>query len=376
MKVSKVVNSLSVNTAVVISSCKAQSMSAQLQQNVAALQKEGRVLIGVGFGLFLCLLTSGKVEAANFSKTKVVDYNTPIPSGTGNFNALSTPALDKGSVAFSGSGDSQSSTYTNTGIYTNIGGVLNVVVDYKTLVPGGTGNFQHLGEYWIENGRVAFAGSQDRGGPLFEQGIYTNLGGSLNVVASGIGVLKSPVLNNGSVAFLEAPEFRSFFPGQQAIYTNVGGTLNTVVDRTNFAFLGRPSLDNGSVAFIGSSSYMVTPDRPGVYTKVDASLKAIADTNTPIPGGAGNFNNFGEVSLSNGSVAFVGFGSGQQQGIYTNLGGSLNVVADTNTPIPNRTGNFTSFSSTLSLNKGNIAFVGTGTSSQGIYTPLVGCSRK
>ena len=44
---------------------------------------------------------------------------------------------------------------------------------------------------------------------------------------------------------------------------------------------------------------------------VDFDIVVIADLNTPIPGGSGNFTSFGSTSLDGGNVAFRGLGSGQ-----------------------------------------------------------------
>lgn len=90
----------------------------------------------------------------------------------------------------------------------------------------------------------------------------------------------------------------------------------------------------------------------------------VADTSTPIPGGSGNFGAFiGVPSISGGNVAFDGsVGSdGFMPGIYSNIGGSLNVVADEATPIPGGSGNFGNFGD-LSISGGNVAFLGGGSS--------------
>jgi hypothetical protein len=67
----------------------------------------------------------------------------------------------------------------------------------------------------------------------------------------------------------------------------------------------------------------------------------IADTSTPIPNGTGAFTSFLVVtpSVSGSTVAFYGAGSGNQRGIYSSPigGGTLTVVADVTTAIPNGT---------------------------------------
>ena len=81
------------------------------------------------------------------------------------------------------------------------------------------------------------------------------------------------------------------------------------------------------------------------------TLVTVADANTAIPGGTGNFTNFSQPWLWDGTVvfrgigegAFVGIGVGDQDGIYAYDGTTLRVVADSNTPIPGPIGNFVSF---------------------------------
>jgi hypothetical protein len=107
----------------------------------------------------------------------------------------------------------------------------------------------------------------------------------------------------------------------------------------------------------------------GIYLDTPAAgLGVVADLNTAIPGGTGNFTDFDYPSLEGASVAFKAYGSGQK-GVYSDVGGSLGVVADLNTPIPDGTGNFTDFGYIVSLDGGNVAFQAEGASGQkGIYT--------
>ena len=64
-----------------------------------------------------------------------------------------------------------------------------------------------------------------------------------------------------------------------------------------------------------------------------------------MPGGTGTFTGFGELALARTGVAFTASGSVSggralpRVGVYTNAGGPLTVVADQNTPIPDRTAN-------------------------------------
>jgi hypothetical protein len=64
----------------------------------------------------------------------------------------------------------------------------------------------------------------------------------------------------------------------------------------------------------------------------------VADTQTPIPGGFSVFDDLGNpVSLDTiESEAFLGIAN-PAEGIYTNVGGSVVLVADENTAIPGGT---------------------------------------
>ena len=124
-------------------------------------------------------------------------------------------------------------------------------------------------------------------------------------------------------------------------------------------------------------------NQSGVYSDVGGTLHAVANTSTPIPNGVGNFTSFlvffadlfvaaADGSFNSGNVAFPALGSGGQQGIYSDVGGSLQSVADISTPIPNGSGFFTAFGSP-SLDSGNIALQGYGSNGQtGIFTNIGG----
>jgi hypothetical protein len=114
----------------------------------------------------------------------------------------------------------------------------------------------------------------------------------------------------------------------------------------------------------------------------------VVDTTTPIPGGTGNFIFFTDpftttlmdsrpaTSIENGIVVFSGSGPSGQEGMYAAaVGGSITTIADTNTPLPDVTGNFRLFG-TPSLSQGNLAFPASdviGPLAQGAYfAPLGG----
>jgi hypothetical protein len=92
------------------------------------------------------------------------------------------------------------------------------------------------------------------------------------------------------------------------------------------------------LAFVGSGS----GGQQGVYSvslsapQVGSPLR-VADTATPIPGGSGNFASFSAVSVSDTDVAFLGHGSASQTGIYDMTGGQLRKVISVGDAIQGKT---------------------------------------
>lgn len=330
--------------------------------------------------LSLSLLAGGEAEAVSFTFEKIVDTSTPIPGGTSTFKGFDFVelSLDNGDMAFAAGNDQKGIG----GVYTSIAGELNVVADMNTSIPGGTTTFEVVGSPSLDDGNVAFSG----GGLLNEyfyfeeQGIYTNIGGKLNVVADtntpvpgDISTFAdssySPSLDDGNVAFTGVGSNGDV----NGVYTSIDGELDVVADanttvpggKNTFERVRFPSLDDGNVAFEGES-FGESGFQYGIYTNIGGTLNVIADRNTPIPGGTGTFEYLNSPSLSDESVAFSGGifdqdTSGRNvpvgRGIYTSTGGVLNVIADTSTPIPDGTGIFEAFT-TPSLDNGSVAFLG------------------
>jgi hypothetical protein len=115
------------------------------------------------------------------------------------------------------------------------------------------------------------------------------------------------------------------------------------------------SIENGVVVFSGSGP----SGQQGIYAAaIGGSITILADTNTPLPDGTDNFRLFGTPSLSQGNVAFSGATELVQpaQGVYfAPLGGSIRTVADRNTLVPDGIGVFRGIGG-VSLDGGNVAF--------------------
>jgi Thrombospondin type 3 repeat len=91
---------------------------------------------------------------------------------------------------------------------------------------------------------------------------------------------------------------------------------------------------------------------------VDVGFVTIADTQTPIPGGVGNFTAFFYHSIDSSGVAFVGSGSsvpGSQKGVYLWSGGMLQRIADRSMQAPGTGFNFADFED-VSIEDGSVAF--------------------
>lgn len=264
---------------------------------------------------------------------KIVDTATPVPGGTGNFSELGSPVMSGGKIAFRG----------NSGIYTrNVLGnsTLSALVDTNTTIPGGTETFSWFsGTPGFDNGDIAFKASTFSG---------TGTGGMYIYLSGGQGYMVA--------------DTNTQIPGETV----------------NFTDFGDPWLYEHQVVFRGRGS-----GKDGIYTAVaGGALQVVADKNTPIPNGTGNFTDFGNIfnnffmagipTVDDGNVVFRGRGVDGQDGIYmSDSSGALHVVADKNTPIPDGTGNFTSFASSILagvIKDGKVAFVGQGSGGQlGIY---------
>lgn len=193
---------------------------------------------------------------------------------------------------------------------------LSKIADENTAIPGGNTNFMGFGLPSIDGSNVAFIGVS----PLYESGIYLSSGGTLTKIVDG----NTPVPDGVS---------------------NLGGYGSEVsLSGSNVAFHSQPPLQ-GSIQ--------------GVYARIDGTLQVVADGSTPYAGG-GFFEGFGSeaVSISGRSVAFIGVGSNNRYGVDVSSNGTVNLVADTTTGIPNGTGNFTFQYFQTSLSDGHVAMRG------------------
>lgn len=352
--------------------------------------------------------------------------------------AFSPPVLnDAGEVAFLGVTGTEIDISNEFGIWTNVGGTLAAVAREGNDGPGpnlGAGvefAFNGLKNPPVFNdaGEVAFLGILTGTGvdSTNSQGIWTNAGGTLAVVARsgsdgpgpnvGVGVefslLDQPFINAaGEIAFLGRVTGAGVdATNNTGIWTNAGGTLS-VAARTGtdgpgpnvgagvqFSAMRDPAInDAGEVAFLGflTGTGVDNTNRTGIWTNAGGALAVVARSGSDGPGpnlGAGvefsgflsllsfepqAFNAAGEVAfraLLNGT----GVDSTNNQGIWTNVGGTLSAVARTGSDGPgpglDPGVHFAFFDAPILNATGEVAFLGglTGTgvdstNDQGLWT--------
>jgi hypothetical protein len=260
------------------------------------------------------------------------------------------------------------------------GSPLNVVADTTTAIPGGTGNFTAFtgnslfpGNPTISGQSVVFFGAGSSG----QQGIYSfpvdpiypngpikiadlnttvpDGSGHFTTFTTSAGFPSTPLLSGNHVVFwaggssgqqgIYSFPVNPIFPGQPIkiadLNTAIPGGIGNFTD-----FVGNPAFPTGPVG-----SFPTNPLFPG----------------SPVFPGGPVFPNAPVYPGNPIDVAFQAYGAGGQAGIYASINGALVRVADTNTAIPGGTGNFTGFSG-LSVSGNMVAFTGTGANGQsGIY---------
>ncbi len=160
------------------------------------------------------------------------------------------------------------------------------------------------------------------------------------------------------------------------IYTESGGVLGLIAQGAmtplpggagQFCGAQDPSIGGGTVAFSGSG----VGTGNAIYADFAGTLELVADTSTPVPGGVGNFLALGGHAADGESVVFAGRDNGgppANYGLYIYSGGSLEVLVDSNTPVP---GSGTTFGSTAlgspAVDAGDVVFVGSNSGSSSAH---------
>lgn len=337
----------------------------------------------------------------NYTFTKVADTTMAAPGGQGTFLSMGQIALDEqGNFAFRGSDHAGPRVYV--GPITNPAAMLPRY-SVGDPAPDAASIFVDISSPTISQGKVAFRAMASNG----IHGIYSDQDGPLvraadtnTLIPSGWGrftAFSQPWLWDDVLVFRGIGQ-----DGQDGIYAFDGTTLRMVADGGTFMpsvfpfrtfdsfgtlpvspgfydwLPGTPAFDNGMIVFYGKG-----PTRQGIYREINGSLQRIADTTTAIPSGTGNFTSFDGSELAanvcGNMIAFHGKGT-NQAGIYKWLNGALSVVVNTSTTIPGKAVPFTNFGTQgYGLDVGNSAFLGSGAGGgtlQAVYHSKSGVLRR
>lgn len=341
----------------------------------------------IGSGLVLCLSLC-ELLAQRPVILKIADTQSTIPL-TPPLRDFTRPAISRGIVAFCvvGEGGYQGIFHTNARSFTRL-------ADTETEVPGGGGGPFTNFSFGLDRICPSFDSLRGvfKGNSAGLNGIYLGFGGPdpAKVAARGdvspggealLNLFARPSIDfdddlGGQVVF-QAYAAGKFPSLQPAIFSYPVGAAQTaeearVVVRKGDPFPGRageffadftdPVVDDGTIAFRGFG----TDGSSGIFLipAGTSRLTTVAVDGTPVPRGEGNFTGFAGrfssqvVATSDGNVAFRGDGSGGQQGIYAQIDGVLERIADLNTPVPGTEGNFTAFfDEPVSIDGENVAFV-------------------
>lgn len=315
---------------------------------------------------------STRVEPASpIPATIIADTNTPVPGGQGNFTFFTFPTIGGYGVAFQGSDASQ-----DNNIFISSGGQLEVLVRENAPYPE-LGAFTSLGRPSAGDDQVAFWGEGLLGGP----GIYTARHNELSVVANtliavpgGTGNFTKfgtdiPGIAGNLVAFVGYSE-----DGKPGVYAGTpgAGEVSLVANsqtavpegQGNFTSFSGPAVSGNQVAFFANNT-STSPIQAGIYiAEVGGAVIKVADLQTAAPDGSGMFQGFTVPTLSNGVVAFVSINQ-SGSGVYRWASGSLTTVANVNTQVPGQQATFGGFNNSAPSSAGStIAF--NATSSEGI----------
>ena len=324
----------------------------------------------------------GSAKAQTF--TKVADFQSSIPTGTGTFTDLGHGEISGSNVVFYGTGSN-----SQKGIYLWNGTALSKVADLNTPIPGGTGNFTNITFYaYSVNGSTVVFTANGTISAAAGLGIYQSVnGGALSNIVStatnsplgGKFALFSPgsIAENGSVIFGSTSS-----SGAPGIFSASNGVINTIIaSNTVLPILGNPNFGAGGVDFVvydsGKLAFTAYSPPEGIVSYAGGTLYDIADPNITMPDFGVKFttNFFSSPPAINGTTvvfsAFVNL-SGFKYGVYkANIDGSgLTTLVDSLMTAPGTTNKYGSINS-FNYSGGTLVFTANTTNQPGVYM-LVG----
>lgn len=167
---------------------------------------------------------------------------------------------------------------------------------------------------------------------------------------------------------------------QECTVTKVVDTQTIRPDGKGTFGVFEAAIDNGIVVFQQGAYCAGCPSPDSIWAMTGDGIVKLADTDTPIPGGKGNFAYFeggGKPLVRNGTVVFVAGDADSKTGLYTVPagGGDVQRIADTTVVVP-RANNlkFISFANRIGTGLASdgttVLFEAEGPGMRGIYSAL------
>jgi len=228
--------------------------------------------------------------------------------------------------------DGDPNTDTSAAVYTFNGGTLTLHAANDITIDPDTGLvMQELDEPGLSSGNIAFRGYSDDN--FNNSSIYTNATGPFTTVVTR----NTPV-----------PGFPTY------TFTSSCCDLTFNDDLIGIEIRISDGVNDEKILLLSTTSGTLTPIANTINTLSPSSGLVFDGLDVPVPDGA--------------NYVFQGGDPNDLNGVYTNLGGSLRVVADENTTVPGRVDTFTGFDGdAYSLEGSRILFEGSFASGRGAY---------
>ncbi len=309
--------------------------------------------------------------------TRIADTQTSAPGAGGATFSLfaDARAIEGGRVAFVAFHSASGS-----GVYSWQSGMLGVLADTTTVVPGTASSFSSFFDVSIDGGFAAFtAGWPGPGGGCAfsgSEGLFARrfAGGAIRAVVTSLsttrhcfhgveferrviavagGVDPVDVIHNHSESVMvvkrigSARTFLDTTTASPSGGTFVGFDQDLSIRGNGLLFAEIIPNTIGAVAGL----YVVRADGMGP--------RLVADRATAVPSGSGTFNNFAGADWDGGEVAFVGRDSMNRASLYAGTNpADLRLVVGSSTPVPGEGANFGGVSNPIAFGGGVFVFSG------------------
>lgn len=309
--------------------------------------------------------------------TKIADTATVAPGSSGTFSVFADARdISAGKVAFMAYHSAGGS-----GIYSFANGVLKMEADNNTAVPGTTDTFQTFFGVSVDGGVVAFTG----GWPGPGGGCAFN--GSEGVFAKRLGAPMTPIMLQDSLTTVDHCFHGVELMGSVVLYaggvnpvdsahnhsesikaTTISSPPIPLFDTATLKPSGAPFVGYDQDFFFRNNQLLLAEILPntfgavaGLYlaTRNGPGPQVVADSQTAVPSGSGNFSNFASADFDGNEVAFVGRDSGNATALYAGTNPSnLRLVAGRTTQVPGEVFNFSGLSNPCAFDSGVMLFSG------------------